>query len=288
LDLLDRKTIISLGEKELNQKKYRLTILLLVFAVIISASIAAFQYLPSTNVPVKETRHTQFPSGIPSVLGINRISATGLQQEGKTILVSGSGTASDQADEATVILGVQTEGETASEASRQNAELMTSVINAIKNLGLTEEDMKTVSYSIYPVYSKDDYTQIVGYRVINTISVKVTDINLVGAIIDAATENGANRIQGVSFGLSAEKREELKRQAYLSALKDAESKASLIAETLGLTITGVYSVSESMYQPYQPYYEYRFDIAEAASTPTPILEGKLSVSVTVQVAYSFE
>lgn len=262
--------------------------MLLVFAVIISTSVAALHYLPSTYVSVEEPGHIQFPSGIPSVLGINRISATGLQQEGKTILVSGSGTASEQADEATVILGVQTEGETASEASRQNAELMTSVINAIKSLGLTEEDMKTVSYSIYPVYSKGDYTQIVGYRVINMISVKATDINLVGAVIDTATENGANRIQGVSFRLSSEKWEELKRQAYLVALRDAESKASLIAETLGLTITGVYSVSESIYQPYQPYYEYRFDIAGAASTPTSILEGKLSVSVTVQIAYSFE
>jgi len=263
--------------------------LLLVFAVVVSASIVTLHYLLSTQVSVKKTLSTQFPSGVPSVLGVSKISAAGLQQEGKTILVSGHGTASDQADEATVILGVQTEGETASEASRRNAELMTSVINAIKDLGLTEEEMRTVSYSIYPVYSKGDYTQIVGYRVTNMISVKVTDMNLVGAVIDAATENGANRIQGVSFGLSLEKQEELKRQAYLAALKDAESKASLIAETLDVTITGVYSVSESVYQPYQPYYEYRFEIAGAASTPTtPILEGKLSVSVTVQVAYSFE
>ena len=272
--------------KRLN--KPRLAMLLLVFAVIISASIATLHYLPSTQVSVEKPKHTQFPSGIPSVLSINRVSATGLQQEAKTIVVSGSGTASDQADEANVILGVQTEGKTASEASRQNAELMTSIINAIKDLGLTEEDMKTVSYSIYPVYSKHDYTQIVGYRVINMISVKVTDINLVGAIIDAATENGANRIQGVSFGLSPEKREELKRRAYIAALKDAESKAQLIAETLSLKITGVYYVSESTYQPYKPYYDYRFEIAGATSTSTPILEGKLSVSVTVQIAYSFE
>jgi len=262
--------------------------LLLVFAVIVSASIVTLNYLLFTHVPVKETLSAQFPSGVPSVLGVSKISSAEPQQEGKIILVSGSGTASGQADEATIILGVQTEGETASEASRRNAELMTSVINAIKNLGLTEEDMRTVSYSIYPIYSKDDHTKIVSYRVTNMISVKVTDMNLVGAVIDAATENGANRIQGVSFGLSPEKREDLKRQAYLAALKDAESKASLIAETLGVTITGVYSVSESVYQPYQPYYEYRFEIAGATSTPTPILEGKLSVSVTVRVAYSFE
>ena len=77
-------------------------------------------------------------------LSTNTISPIELQQEAKTILVSGSGTASDRADEATVILGVQTEGKTASEASRENAELMASVIDAIKDLGLTEEDMRDI------------------------------------------------------------------------------------------------------------------------------------------------
>ena len=268
-------------------------ILLLLSLAVISSSAAILHYLAqapaSTEDSRGESRLVRFPSGISPVIGASGVSTASLQPEGKIILVSGSGSAAAQADEATVILGVQTENETASQASRRNAELMTSVINAMKSLGLTEEDMRTVSYSVFPVYSKDDYTKIVGYRVINMISVKVKNIDLVGEVIDAAAENGANRIQGVSFGLSAEKQEELKRQAYLAALSDAESKASLIAEALNITITGVYSVSESVYQPYQPYYEYRCAVAGAKTTPTtPILEGKLSVSVTVQVAYSFE
>ena len=275
--------------KKLSSKKHWLTPSLLILAVL-AASIVTFYYLQSRNTPPNEAEAAslRFPSGIPSTLSTNTISPIELQQEAKTILVSGSGTASDRADEATVILGVQTEGKTASEASRENAELMASVIDAIKDLGLTEEDMRTVSYSIYPVYSKSDYSEIVGYRVINMISVKVRDMNLIGTVIDVATANGANRIQGVSFGLSLEKREELKRKAYIAALKDAESKASLIAETLNVEITGVYYVTESMYQPYKPYYDYRFEIAGTPSTSTPIIEGKLTVSVTVQVAYSFE
>ena len=268
-------------------------ILLLLTLAVISTSAVIFHYLTrtltSTEISKGESRLLGFPSGILSVSGTGGVSTASHRPEGKIILVSGSGRATAQADEATVILGVQTEDETASQASRRNAELMTSVINAMKGLGLTEEDMRTISYSVFPVYSKDDYTKIVGYRVINMISVKVKNIDLVGEVIDAAAENGANRIQGVSFGLSPEKQEELKRQAYLAALSDAESKASLIAEALNITITGVYSVSESVYQPYQPYYEYRYAVAGVKTTPTtPILEGKLSVSVTVQVAYSIE
>jgi len=275
--------------KELSSKKQWLAPSLLIFAVLI-ASIVAFHYMQYRETPPNEAEAIpiQFPSGIPYTLSTNKISPIELQQEARTILVSGSGTASDRADEAAVILGVQTEGKTASEASKENADIMTSVINAIKDLGLTDEDMRTVSYSVYPIYSKSDYTEIVGYRVINMISVKVRDTNLIGAVIDAATANGANRIQGVSFGLSSEKQNELKRKAYIAAIKDAESKASLIAETLGVKITGVYYVTESMYQPYKPYYDYRFEIAGTSTTPTPIIEGKLSVSVTVQIAYTFE
>jgi len=270
----------------------RLFLLLLALAVI-STSAAIFHYLaqtpPSTSVPKEESRLAGFPSGIPHVLGMGGTSFLSSQMEAKVILVSGSGSATAQADEATVILGVQTEDETASQAGRRNAELMTSVIKAMKDLGLTEEDMRTISYSVVPVCSKDDYTKIVGYRVTHMISVKIKNIDLVGEVIDAAMENGANRIQGVSFGLSLEKQEELRRQAYLAAISDANSKASLIAEALNITITGVYSVSESVYQPYQPYYEYRYAVAGVEPVPTtPIMEGKLSISVTVQIAYSFE
>ncbi|MCD6089709.1 SIMPL domain-containing protein [Candidatus Bathyarchaeota archaeon] len=265
-------------------QRSRLILLILAF-IATSSSAMAIYYWSLSNAPKTELVSAQFPTGIPYTISASRISATETQQASNTILVSGSGTASAQADEATIILGVQTEGKIASEASRRNAELMNAVINALKSLGITEENMKTISYSIQPIYSPKNYTKIVGYRVTNMISVKVMDMNLIGAVIDAAAENGANRIRGVSFELSQEKREELVRKAYIAALKDAENKASLIAKTLGLKITGVYSVSERVYQPYQPF---RYDIAAEAFKGTPIIEGKLSISVTVQVIYTFE
>lgn len=58
-----------------------------------------------------------------------------------------------KADKATVILGVQTEDKSASEAVRLNAEAMNRVISALKSLGISEENMKTVSYSVYHVYA---------------------------------------------------------------------------------------------------------------------------------------
>ncbi|MFQ5758861.1 MAG: SIMPL domain-containing protein [Candidatus Bathyarchaeia archaeon] len=266
-------------------RKYRVPLTMLLLSIAIFSM--AIVFMPRDEKAPVNLGGLSFPYGIPSAFGTVSAIQVG-EQQFNTISVTGSGTASMQADEATVTLGVQTQDESASEAVRLNAELMNAVIDAIKTLGITEEDMRTVSYSVSPVYAKYDYNQIVAYRVMNMIAVKITDMDLIGTVIDEAAEEGANRIQGVSFGLSDENQEELREQAYLAALDDAEGKAELIAGRLGLTITGVLYVSESTYQPYQPYRGYEVAIMGEATAPTPIIEGTLSVSVTVHIIYSFE
>jgi uncharacterized protein YggE len=117
------------------------------------------------------------------------------------------------------------------------------------------------------------------------IQVEIKDIDKVGPVIDTAASSGANRIYGITFGLTDDEIARLELEAFEAALNHASNKAETIADHLGVTITNVLSVSESSYHPYTPYRSY--DIAyEGASTP--IIEGSLSVSMTVQVVYSFE
>jgi len=266
-------------------RRYRVPFIVLAMSILVLAAVFAYTW-PKEKAP-EEALSLRFPTGIPLALGTVSSVNVG-EQEFKTISVTGSGSASMQSNEAIVTVGVQTQDESASEAVSLNAERMNQVIDAIKALGITEEDMRTVSYNVYPVYAQNDYNLVVGYRVVNMIEVDMTEMDLIGEVIDAASQNGANVIQGVSFGLSQGQQEDLKEQAYLAALRDAEAKANLIAEQLELTITGVLSVSENYYQPYQPYRDYKLAIAGEALAPTPILEGKLSVSVTVYIVYSFE
>jgi len=195
-------------------------------AIILSAII--IRTLPNDKDSV-ETSSLQFPTGIPLSLGTISAGETE-QQESNVISVTGLGTTSMQADEATVTLGVQTENESASEAVRLNAQLMTDVIEALKTLGIAEEDMQTVSYSVYPVYSREDRDKVIGYRVVNMIEVTIAKLELVGEAV---------------------------------------------------------RVSETVYRPYEPYRDYTFALEGEVGASTPILEGKLSVSVTVHVIYSF-
>ena len=98
-------------------------------------------------------------------------------------------------------------------------------------------------------------------------------------------------MDGISFGLSDAKTQDLKNTAYVLALGDATDKADLIADTLGLTISGVQSVTENSYVPARTYVEYAeagSDMAISSKAPTPIISGDLSVSVNVHIVFLFQ
>jgi len=266
----------------MNTKQKYISVIAICLSVILGAVIIAYR----PQEPEEDL--FDFPVGIPPSLGM--VSATGIGEElVNAIHVSGTGSSSAQANKATIILGVYTEDQYASEAVDDNAVLMDAVITAIKDMGISEDRIETVQYSVQPNYDWDR-RMTVGYRVTNMVQVEILDLrtraSIIGDIIDTATDAGANNIQGISFGLTDDVIDELEREAYVLALGDASGKAQLIAETLELTITGVHSVSESTYYPYSPYRDVA--VAFESGVSTPIIEGSLSISVTVQVAFTFQ
>jgi len=254
-------------------------------SIILAAAIIAYKPM----MPQNQEENLRFPVGIPPSLGTTAASTWVGDEQVNAISLSGSGSASAQANQATLTLGVQTERPYASEAVSENAATMTAVIEAIKSQGISEDDIKTVTYGVYPTYDYEP-RRVTGYSVTNMVQVKISEpeLGLIGDVIDAASEAGANRINGISFGLSNDLAEKLKLDAYRAALRDAETKANVIAETLNLELTGMLSVSESTYYPYMAYRAAVPEPYALEKASTPILEGSLSVSVTVQVVYSFQ
>jgi uncharacterized protein YggE len=272
--------------KELKPKQQYISIFAICATIIIAAAIVVYR----PREPEEEKSLFDFPVGIPTSLGMVSASpdvagTSGEMSLVKAIHVSGSGSSSERADEARVSLGVMTEDPSASEAVDDNAVLMNAVIQAIQAQGIPEANIKTIQYSVNHIYDWEAKV-VKGYRVSNMVEVKIDNLAIVGEVIDAAVGAGANNIQGISFGLSDEVAERLNTEAYVKALEDAEAKATLIASTLGISITGVQYVTESTYYPYVPIKT--FADAGAERAPTPIIEGSLSVSVVVKVAFTFE
>ena len=277
----------------MNKNQQTFAVAAICLSIVLAGAIIAYKPGVIDQVTPSLPEGFRFPSGTGVSQGVPTLySGVSEGTENlKTISLTGSGSSSAQADQATVNLGVQVISELASEAIGENAETMTAVIDAIKALGVSEDDIITTSYSVYPQYDwTEDGRVFIGYTVTNLVQVTVKDLDIVGDVIDAAAVAGANQINGISFELSDVKREELKSNAYVAALTDAQDKADVIAETLGLTITGVQSVTEYSYTPVRSYemYEESVSMDGAMRASTPIVSGELSVTVSVHIVFLFE
>jgi uncharacterized protein YggE len=224
---------------------------------------------------------------ISAVVTTRPISIQGANQppQTKTLQVTGEGTVSAMPDEALLLIAVQTQATSATQASSDNAATMSGVMDALVNVGISKSAMQTVSYSLTPIYeNKPDQTtppNIIGYAARNAIQVNVTDFSLVGKALDAAVKAGANEVQGVTFTLSPAASSTIERQASQLAIQDAEVKAKAVASTLGVSLVGPISVTPGyVFQPV-------FQSLVTSATQTPIQPGSLQVTATVQIMYEF-
>lgn len=236
------------------------------------------------------------PSQVHCVEEAELISAPAEWDLGRaTLTTSGSATTKTQPDKFTVTVGVETDGETAQEAVSLNANMTASVIAALQELGIAEEQMSTSSYSVYPVYgnSSDQVcieiyppppgcqnTEITGYKASNSISVTLdTDVEVdAGQVIDTAIEAGANNVSGVYFFLSQERQGEVRDSLTADAIADARQRADAAAEALGTQVSGIHSVSLN-----DVHFPVLYSSAEALDTQ--ILPGEQEVTSTVSITY---
>ena len=201
------------------------------------------------------------------------------------IRVSGFGSSSSTPDMAYAMLAVETIAETAHKAQTMNAAKMNSVLSALKAKGITEDEIETIRYSINPNYDYESKPpRILSYTCRNEVKVTITKIELVGSIIDAAVEAGANRVTHIEFTLSAHLREQLAKKALESAVRDAETKARTIAEALNLEIKGPIQVDIQTGMPIQPYV-YRAETMVGIETPITPGEVQITAAVTIIFAY---
>lgn len=209
----------------------------------------------------------------------------------RTISVSGTGTVTTNPDTAVVSLAVISENVDVKVAQQDNAARMSSVIDALKSLGLSSDDLKTTGYSVYPVYD-DTYASSISldktvkyYRVTNTLQVTLKDITLAGTVLDTAVGAGADQVNYISFTLSDEKQQELRSQALTAAVTQARTDADVVAQAIGVDIIGVSTVSVgSSYVPYTVSESYSLKAASADSI-TPIETDTIDVTASVYISY---
>ncbi|MEO9308809.1 MAG: SIMPL domain-containing protein [Nitrososphaera sp.] len=215
----------------------------------------------------------------------------------KTLSVTGTATTSVDPDLVNIQFGVEIQKETAKEAFDANAKQMNAIIDAIKSVGITDDEISTAQITIYPVYEsyQDKITgvykqRLIGYSVSNIIRVETEKMSLASDIIDGAVAAGANRVDSVYFTLSPKKQIQVSDDLLAEAIKNAQSKAEKALTPLNYQIIGVkhVSLSEFGYPPPMPlpYYKAVHDgVVAESDAKAPIFSSEQDVSTTASVIF---
>ncbi len=214
-----------------------------------------------------------------------------LSSDSRTIHVTGNGSVVGEPDIATLNLGVSVEKASVEEAREAAASAMTSIIDSLKANDIAEKDIQTENFSIYPQYDyTDDGRVLRGYRVNNTVSAKVRELESLSDIIDDAAGAGGDIVVVNSIQFMIEDSTPLQTQARALAVKNAEAKAQTLAEASGVTLGKPVTITEisSGGGPPIAFAESAALVADSARSSTPVQAGELTVTVNVTVVYEIK
>ena len=206
------------------------------------------------------------------------------RKKGNTIVVYGNGTIKLVPDIGEITLGVVTEDKDLEKAQRENAKLSNDIIDKLNELGIEDDDIETVTYTVEPVYDYVEGRQVFrGYRVTNLILVTIEDISKMGYIIDEVIKVGGNVVRNINFKVSNP--EKYYKEALNLAVIDSINKAMGIGNTLGVLIEKVPKEIVEESPSYGPVLEpVRYGAPEGT---TPIQPGKIEITSRVKSTFKY-
>jgi uncharacterized protein len=179
-----------------------------------------------------------------------------------TISISGTGEVMAKPDIAQFSFSVRGDGADAAAAQEKSGTIINAITEYLKGAGIEEKDIKTESYNLSPRFKYEQKPCLFGqycppgeqiadgFEVVQTISVKVRNLDAAGTHVVEVGKLGATDISGISFTIDDE--DVLKAQARELAIDNAQEKAIATANALNMRLgkmTGFYEEVPGM-NPY--------------------------------------
>lgn len=249
---------------------------------------------PSADGPTVMRRHATFAVGMALLLLVAGCTAgpgggsDGATPENSTIQVAGTGSADAEPNQAVVRVAAVATASDAVTARRQLAENVSRMRTALREIGIEDDQIVTQRYDLGRDYRRpprEGAEPIVQYRAYHSFEITLSDIERVGTVVDTAIGNGATEVDDVQFTLSADRRQELERDARSAAMADAHRKARGLAGEANLTVTGVKVIRTGGGGGPRPYEGGAAMATETAAADTDIESGPVTVVATVNVVY---
>lgn len=208
-----------------------------------------------------------------------------MHAESPTMLVHGEATVSVPPDLAQIDLGVISQAPAADTAEQQNQKKSALLLQHLRAL-LPTFTLKTVNVAVNPNYRypKEGSPQILGYTAISTVRVNLTDLSLLGKVIDIATKYGASNINRLVFGLRDEKN--ARSRALAEAAEQAHAGAESLAAALQLKLVKIRRVEEVQPVIVAPGREVEISPLNEESSSSPSLSpGSIQIHASINVTY---
>lgn len=215
----------------------------------------------------------------------------------KTIRTEGRAKIWIAPDRARLFLGVETQEETIEEARQKNAETINRIMSQLQSLEIKDLLVQSPAYNVTLV-KEDEHVakkamrlpKILGYRINQRFTVLIKNADMAslstnaGLVLDTALQNGVNIIeQNILFfkeDISKEKEEALKL-----ALKDAISRAQIIADTAGMTIKEYSTINNGFhFGTRQPSYSQIASPVFSEDMASTVMAAKIPVEASVSLS----
>ena len=213
------------------------------------------------------------------------------------IWVTGQATLEIPADVAQVSIGVESRETTVSAARQNAAAAMEKVMSAIKENGVSEDDIVTTNFNIYPqtiwvevsdALGRHSEPRITGYTVSNTVQITVRDIDNLSPVVDTAATAGGDLIRINSIQFTVDDSSAFGAQMRQQAAADALAKADVYARAMGVALGQLVYLTEigSEVPMARSFPQAEMAAMDSGFKSTPISAGDVNLSVTVQAVFA--
>jgi uncharacterized protein YggE len=169
-------------------------------------------------------------------------------QPAEVVIVNGEARTQEKNQIATYTVGVEAVNDSKDVAVGEVNTKIDALIQAVKDFGIKEVDIKTQNVSIYQdeqsYYDNGVQKSRKGqWRVNNSVEIKLREIDKAAELTNLITKSGANNVWGPNF--SMDDTNQVEKGLYDMAIKDAKEKAESIAKASGRKLGKVVSVNDS-------------------------------------------
>ena len=207
-----------------------------------------------------------------------------------TLSVNGQGSVSAPADTAVLDIGVNVVRDTVAEARDDAATAMGRLRDSLAANGIDDDDIATTQFNVFPEFDFRGETQeIRGFRVFNTVMVRIRDLDRAAEVIDEAIVAVGDEVTVNGIRFTIDETGPMLAQAREAAVVDARARAEELADLADVELGALTSISESGGggEPFP------FALEEAAAfdiggAPSPIDGGEVSVTVNISVVFAIE